>query len=349
MPRLLIYKPGGDPSVFELLGDRPVSIGRAKSSSVVLESESVSRLHAIVHETSDGRWQITDRVSSNGVKVNGHPVKEAFLRPNDEIVIGEFKLGFFEDSPADKVVTYGTAQLPRRFEQVLSESAYSGSFMQAQPLAYTTSPDTGRFANLEERVRALEHENGLLTLLYRVNRSLSELHTVQEVTQRILDLVLGIEGAERGYAMLFDESSMDRGQSTTESYSFAPALIRYRTEAKAPRNPSPQQLTISQSIIRQVMKGGAPLLVTDAQADPRLSASQSVVAAGIRSAMCAPLGTRERRFGLLYVDNLSRRGMFTADDLNIFAVIAVQAGFAIDRAHTHIKSAGQPEPASVLD
>jgi adenylate cyclase len=349
MPRLLIQKSGEDHSVFELLGDRPVSIGRAKSSSVVLESESVSRLHAIVHETPDGRWQITDRVSSNGVKVNGHPVKEAFLRPNDEIVIGEFKLRFFDESAASSVVTYGTAQLPRRFEQMLSEPAYSGSFMNAQPLANIAFPGAERFASLEERVRALEHENGLLTLLYRVNRALSELNTVQEVTQRVLDLVLGIEGAERAFAMLFDESSMERGDLGQESYTFAPALIRHRAEAKAPRNSSPQQLTISQSIIRQVMKGGAPLLVTDAQADPRLSASQSVVAAGIRSAMCAPLGTKERRFGLLYVDNLSRRGMFSVDDLNVFAVIAVQAGLAIDRARAQIKSVDQPEPAAVLE
>ena len=38
-----------------------------------------------------------------------------------------------------------------------------------------------------------------------------------------------------------------------------------------------------------------------------------------------------RRFGLLYVDNLSQRGMFTVDQLNVFAVIAAQAGLAMDR------------------
>ncbi len=83
------------------------------------------------------------------------------------------------------------------------------------------------------------------------------------------------------------------------------------------------------------MRGGLPLLVTDAQSDPRLSASQSVANAGIQSAMCAPLGSGKVLRGLLYVDNLSRRGMFTVDDLNVFAVIAVQAGLAIERVRTH--------------
>ncbi len=349
MPRLLINNIGEDARVFELLGDRPVSIGRAKSSSLVLDNQSVSRLHAIVHETPDGRWQITDRAASNGVKVNGLPVKEAFLRPNDEIMIGIYKLRFFDESAAESVVTYGTVKLPQRFERVLAESAYSGSFMNVQPMANVASPDAERYASMEERLRALERENALLTLLYRVNRALGELSTVQEVTQRILDLVLDIEGAERGYAMLLDESSMNSAPSAQENYTFAPALIRQRPNAKASSSPSAPQLTISQSIIRQVMQGGSPLLVTDAQADPRLSASQSVAAAGIRSAMCAPLSIKERRFGLIYVDNLSRRGMFTVDDLNVFALIASQAGLAIDRARTHSKSVDHPEPASVLE
>ena len=63
---------------------------------------------------------------------------------------------------------------------------------------------------------------------------------------------------------------------------------------------------------------------------------------GMQSAMCAPLASRERLFGLLYVDNLSRRGTFTPDDLEVFAVIAAQAGLAIDRvmARSEVKRQG---------
>jgi len=43
------------------------------------------------------------------------------------------------------------------------------------------------------------------------------------------------------------------------------------------------------------MHGGLPLLVADPQADPRLAASKSIVAAGIQSAMCAALGKTELR------------------------------------------------------
>lgn len=112
MPRFLIHHAGEGSRVFELASGHPLSIGRAKSSSLVLDNSSVSRLHAVVRSTPDGGWEIVDHDSSNGVKVNGTSVKEAVLRPNDEVVIGEYRMRFFEDGAARNVVTYGTAQLP---------------------------------------------------------------------------------------------------------------------------------------------------------------------------------------------------------------------------------------------
>jgi hypothetical protein len=351
MPRFLIHHPAEGSRVFELLGDRPITIGRAKSSSLILDNASISRLHAIVRPGPDGEWQIIDRASSNGVKVNGVAMKEATLRANDELIVGEYRLRFFEDSAARNMVTYGTTELPQRFAQVLSEPAYSGTFLAAEPLG-AASPDPGaRGASAEDRLRALEKENRLLTLLYRVNRALGEVTTQAQITERVLDLVLELAGAERSFVMLLDKDSVGRPDFSKGGYGFEAALIRYRAGAKAPAAQRAPQLTISQSIIRQVMHGGLPLLVSDPQADPRLAASKSIAIAGIQSAMCAPLGIKERRFGLLYVDNLSRRGMFTVDDLNVFQVIAAQAGMAIDRARARHEAAGadQPQPSAVAD
>src|SRR5208282_888420 len=116
MPRLLIQHGGENSRVFELLGERPISIGRAKSSTIVLDDTSVSRLHAIVSPNLDGQWQIVDRESSNGLKVNGVKVKEATLRADDEIMVGEFHL----DS---KIPSRGnwSATEPRSFRPRLSK------------------------------------------------------------------------------------------------------------------------------------------------------------------------------------------------------------------------------------
>jgi adenylate cyclase len=97
------------------------------------------------------------------------------------------------------------------------------------------------------------------------------------------------------------------------------------------------------------MEGGVPLLVTDARTDERFIDSKSIVSSGIQSAMCAPLRSRDRLFGLLYVDNLSKAGIFSPYDMNVFAVIATQAGLALDRTQARTEVARQVLQRSALE
>ena len=334
MPRLVIHQHGQNSQVFELSGDRPISIGRAKSSDLVLEDPAVSRVHGVIRSNPDGRWEIIDRSNTNGVVINGRATKEAVLNSNDEIVMGNFKLRF-EDSAERKIVSYGTTTLPGSVTTLVNEySGYSGSFFPVEPvgasLSAPASEPKGKAEAANAKLDALEKENRLLRLLYRVNQELGQIQTVSELTRRILDLVLEIEGAERAFAMLLEEEGAAKGDSTKGSYSFKPALIRTRSELPGDSKNAPN-LVISSTIIRQVMQTGQPMLVTDGQADPRFAASASIISAGIQSAMCAPLGIGKNVRGLLYADNLQKRGMFTLEHLNIFAVIAVQSGLAVDR------------------
>lgn len=327
--------------MFEIAEGRPISIGRAKSSNIVLDDPTVSRLHAVLRSTPDGRWQIVDRSNSNGLKINGHTTQESLLRSNDEVTIGIYRL-CFEDSAARNINSYGTATLPASFAGLVDGPAYSGSFLPVEPLAGASLPPSNERSPMAERLRALENENRLLKVLYRASRMLGEVDTEKELLNRVLDLGLEIEGAERGYAMLLDEDQSALGDSARGEYAFQPAIIRYRSPSPDSRRHSTPQLTISRSIIRQVLQSGLPMLVTDGRADPRFAASGSVVNAGIQSAMCAPLGSGNRLRGLLYLDNLSKAAMFTVDHLNVFAVVAIQAGLTIDRLRAQSSVVGSP-------
>ena len=325
MPRIVVQQGSEGSSVLELIGDHPVAIGRAKSSRLMLDDESVSRLHAVVRSTPEGKWQIIDRGSANGVKVNGVTTKEAVLRGNDEITIGIYKLRF-EDSAGRKVASYGTTELPKRFVEALKKSGYSGS-----AAAVTSLGAVEAGASSAEREQAKEREKQLMALLQRVNQGMMEMNSQEDLKQRVLDFALEIPGVERGFLMLLDEESEGQKDYSKGNYSFLPAKIRHRKKSSGSQNTSSPQLAMSQSIIRKVMEAGLPMLLTDGQADARFSASLSIVKAGIQSAMCAPLGMGNRIRGLIYVDNLSQKRIFTVDDLNAFAVIAVQAGLALDR------------------
>jgi pSer/pThr/pTyr-binding forkhead associated (FHA) protein len=328
MPRLLIQHGGEESRVFELAGDRPISIGRAKSSTLVLEDPSVSRSHAVIRANPDGSWQIIDRESANGVIVRGVKVKEVVLRAGDKIALGDFSLRF-EDSAERKVVTYGTAQLPPSFARALKNSAYSGTFMAVESVANVAPSENLREKTAEARLKRM---------LSDVSKALAPLQTVDKITDRSLEFVFEIEGAERGFAMLLDEEAGARGDSAAGAFNFQPASIRHRGGVRPAGTESLPQFTISRSIIKQVMQDGLPLLISDAKSDPRVSASQSIALAGIQSAMCAPLGIGKKLRGLLYADNLSRRGMFTTDDLNVFTIIAVQTGIGISRVRPRKES-----------
>lgn len=291
MPRILVHDSQQKSLVFELTSDRPVSVGRAKSSDIILDDASVSRLHAVIRSTIDGQWQIIDRGSSNGIKVNSVVKKEAVLRPNDELVIGVYRLTF-EDSAQRKPTSYGTVKLPKSVSDALNPPQYSGRSMGVQALASDASGSSA------------EHEKKLLHLLDRVRLGLAELKTVEKVTQQTLDYALEIEGVERGFVMLLVDQA-GKTDSPNGGYVFAPASIRYRRLPAGEQPRSFPQLSISRSIIRQVMQLGLPMLISDGQSDPRFSATKSVANAGIQSAMCAPLGMGDGLRGLLYADNLS--------------------------------------------
>lgn len=62
-------------------------VGRAPASDIVLEDPSVSRFHARL-EISGRRIDVRDLDSTNGTRVNGHPVTSAPLEVGDSITFG---------------------------------------------------------------------------------------------------------------------------------------------------------------------------------------------------------------------------------------------------------------------
>lgn len=65
----------------------PLTIGREEDNDIQLNDERISRFHAKVQDDS-GRVILTDLDSTNGTRVNGHPVRIRILRPGDLIMLG---------------------------------------------------------------------------------------------------------------------------------------------------------------------------------------------------------------------------------------------------------------------
>ena len=98
MPRLIIQ--ARHSSVRQVNIPGPIaSIGRATGNRVCLDSERVSRHHAVIQWSGDG-YVLTDMGSRNGTYVNDERVYNRALCNGDAITIGDFNMRFLYSSSA---------------------------------------------------------------------------------------------------------------------------------------------------------------------------------------------------------------------------------------------------------
>jgi pSer/pThr/pTyr-binding forkhead associated (FHA) protein len=65
----------------------PITIGREEDNTIQLNDERVSRFHVKIQEDG-GRIILTDLDSTNGTRINGHPVQMRVLQFGDQLSIG---------------------------------------------------------------------------------------------------------------------------------------------------------------------------------------------------------------------------------------------------------------------
>ncbi len=169
---------------------------------------------------------------------------------------------------------------------------------------------------LEQEHRQLKKQ-GRLEALYDVSRILGSSLDLQTVLDQVMDAIIQLTSAERGFLMLRN----DDGQ----------------VEVKAARNFDQQtlssdQLKYSRTVTNQVIDKGEPVVTTNAAEDPRYSLQDSIIGQGLRSIMATPLRVRGQVIGLLYVDNSAIEGLFDDDDLATLDAFAGQAAISINNA-----------------
>ena len=65
----------------------PVTIGREDDNNIQLNDDRVSRFHAKLQD-DDGKVILTDLDSTNGTRVNGHPIQMRVIQAGDVLAIG---------------------------------------------------------------------------------------------------------------------------------------------------------------------------------------------------------------------------------------------------------------------
>ncbi len=174
------------------------------------------------------------------------------------------------------------------------------------------------FKSAQEELAAEEKEHEQLTALYEVSQVVNSTLDLSEVLNIVMDTIISLTGAERGFLMLLDEETGE-------------------LDFKVARNMDRETLAgssfeISRTIVNRVAVEGEPILTTNAQADPRFSAQASVVSYSLRSILCVPLKVKDKVTGVIYADNRIKAGLFTERDRDLLVAFADQAAMAIENA-----------------
>ncbi len=140
---------------------------------------------------------------------------------------------------------------------------------------------------------------------------------VKRVLDEVMDRLIALMGAERGFLMLREPS----GELTVQ---IARGLDHMELNHEG--------FAISKTIAHRVAEMGEIVLTTNAQQDPRFDQQHSVAAHRLLSILCAPLNIKDKLIGVIYVDNRIRSGIFQQSDLQLITAFANQAAVAIDNA-----------------
>ncbi len=107
-PDRLVMLVGPTPGVEYALSTAPRNvIGRGEECDISVNHPSVSRVHAEVQALGDGRYEIVDRESANGIRVNGVELPRGLLDARDNIELGDV---IFKFIPAGDVYVPGAEE-----------------------------------------------------------------------------------------------------------------------------------------------------------------------------------------------------------------------------------------------
>src|SRR5256714_7551883 len=286
-PRLAAVSGKLKGAVFAINEDTMV-IGRETTANLCIADASVSRRHSQIEKKDEG-FVITDLESLNGTLSNDVTINARLLERRDRVRIGDSQLLF---------LTHEGDATSKSSEVRLDEAhVASGSTLQIR---------------FDDAVYLMARD---LSALMKVSTTINSIRGLDDLLERLLELLFEVVPAERGAVLLTNDGSFE----TSRVF----GLDRARGKDQA--------VHVSRTIVQQVLRDGVALLASDPQADPSL-ATQSLIAASAHSVMCVPLIMVDRKLGVLYLDTTHPRDQFNRDHLQLVAAIAGIAAVAIENA-----------------
>jgi len=318
VPSLYVIQGSGQGSHFDLAelisssGEPGIGIGREKVNEITVEDHEASRRHAEIRKHDD-TYFLADLDSSNGTFLNNCRISEAELKSGDRIQIGR-TLFLYSQGERGHLP-------PANVEIIGTESGDDGSRIIAA-VPDKLGPHLPPLPQDDTQNHWLVQAQNNLDVMYRTALAVSHTLDIDDLLDRILQLIFDWVEADRGCIMLREEET---GQLITKA----------RRDREAGTKSS---MTISRTILDYVLERHEGVLTSNAQGDDRFRSGQSVLRTGVHEAICVPMQGRYGQIGVLYVDTVTPLGeamtsggqRFSDEHLKLMVAIGHQAALAVE-------------------
>ena len=309
---------------FELLPNRVETIGREEGATVQLHDTEVSRKHARVVYDS-GRYVITDLNSSNGTFINQKRITTAAINSGDKIEIGATCLQFTQtpslqqdDSGASSISFEIPGDDHSQIVQTMRHSDSNRAF---------SVQDCQSF--LSSSLDKTEQAETYLRLVYETANALKSTGSIDDLMEKILDLIFQWINPDRGCIILSDP----------HTHELQIRCFRVREQGVS------EKMSISRTILDYVTSKKEGVLTRNAMDDTRFDCAASIVHQKVSEAICVPLDGRYGVVGVIYIDteandalqqssqkgtSVVRTAHFDESHLKMMIAIAHHAAIAIE-------------------
>jgi signal transduction histidine kinase len=334
VPRLIVIKGTDEGKQFDLSG-ATLTVGRDAGNGIRLHDTEVSRRHAEFTPTKDGGYRLLDVGSANGTFVNNQSVRDVQLQAGDQVQIGQTVL----------VYSIGRGEAPPRGDLAERINLIARQDIELSAVIVRTISDAegSRILMRPEQVEGPWLKNALanLAIMYEAAQASSHILDVNQLLERMMELIFRSLEADRGCIMLRNGAPADNAAPAKLSLDqFEPKAVRWRDGLD-----HVEKIPVSRTIMEYVLREKQGILVSDVRQDERFQSAQSLVHAGIREIICVPMKGRHETRGVLYLDTrtplrdaaaaLSVTGKFTKDHLALAIAIAHQSALAVEETHYH--------------
>lgn len=295
------------------LKKRTTTVGRHPNNDISLLLESVSRFHARIESRENG-WALIDLNSSNGTFLNGERIATPrTIANNDVITFGRADFVFSLLAPEERGSETGRVDRTQPSSvNIVGEDHRSSTILSTQLNVESTPLPGTAYAEAELDVEALHKANERLLTLYKLSEVIRASISREDVLASFMNLIFEVLPADRGVIMTLDSEAK-----------LEPQIVRFRQGNK-------NELTISRTIVQKCLTERVAVLSRDAKIDSRFSASESIVASDIRSAICVPLISNKSIIGILFIDTKESVRAFNEDDLAFLTSMANDLAITID-------------------